>query len=712
MGSPFANTGSRSFTTPGNNSKGDSDWVLLLDAAAPTIPSAPMNLTATAGNSQVTLSWTASSGAASYNIYRSTTSGNETLLQSGVTTTSFINTGLTNGITYFYKVAAVNSAGASGLSNEAFATPQVGAPAAPTNLTATAGNSQVTLSWTASNGAASYNIYRSTTSGNETLLQSGVTTTSFTNTGLTNGTTYFYKVAAVNAGGTSALSNEASATPTAATFTGAHINFSTSTGEAVNGYRADTGFAFGDRGNGLTFGWNADNTAQARDRDLANSPDELHDSFNQLQRPNNPNASWEIAVPNGTYTVHLGAGDAGFFDSVYKINVEGVLAINGTPTSTQHWFENTVTVIVTDGRLTISNAVNAVNNKIDFIEVIAASVAPPASPTNLTATAGSTQISLSWTASSGAASYNIYRSTTSGNETLLQSGVTTTSFINTGLTNGITYFYKVAAVNSAGASGLSNEAFATPQVGAPAAPTNLTATAGNSQVTLSWTASNGAASYNIYRSTTSGNETLLQSGVTTTSFTNTGLTNGTTYFYKVAAVNAGGTSALSNEASATPTAATFTGAHINFSTSTGEAVNGYRADTGFAFGDRGNGLTFGWNADNTAQARDRDLANSPDELHDSFNQLQRPNNPNASWEIAVPNGTYTVHLGAGDAGFFDSVYKINVEGVLAINGTPTSTQHWFENTLTVIVTDGRLTISNAAGAVNNKINFIDITPLS
>ena len=473
-------------------------------------------------------------------------------MQSGVSTPSFTNTGLSNGTTYFYRVAAVNAGGASGLSNEASAAP-VEAPTAPTDLTTAAGNKLVTLSWTASGGATSYKVYRSTSSGAETLLQSGITSTSFTNTGLTNGTTYFYKVAAVNAGGTSGLTNEVSATP---------------------------------------------------------------------------------------------------------------------------------------------------------------HVAPPTAPTSLIATAGNAKVSLSWTASSGATSYQIYRSTASGDEILLQSGVTTTSFTNSGLTNGTTYFYKVAAINAGGISDLSSEASATPQVPPPAAPTNLTASAGNTQVSLAWTASSGATSYQLYRSTTSGNETLVQSGITTTSFTDTGLTNGTTYFYKVAAVNAVGTSSLSNEASATPTAATFTGAHINFSTSTGEAVNGYRADTGFAFGDRGNGLTFGWNADNTAQARDRDLANSPDELHDSFNQLQRPNNPNASWEIAVPNGTYTVHLGAGDAGFFDSVYKINVEGVLAIDGTPTSTQHWFENTVTVIVTDGRLTISNAAGAVNNKINFIDITPLS
>ena len=89
------------------------------------------------------------------------------------------------------------------------------APAAPTNLKATAGSAQVALTWTGSAGATSYNVYRGTSSGGETLLTSGLTATGYTDTGLTNGTTYFYQVAAVNSVGTSAKSSEASATPTA-----------------------------------------------------------------------------------------------------------------------------------------------------------------------------------------------------------------------------------------------------------------------------------------------------------------------------------------------------------------------------------------------------------------------------------------------------------------------------------------------------------------
>jgi len=88
-------------------------------------------------------------------------------------------------------------------------------------VTATAGNAQVALAWTAVSGATSYNVKRSlTTGGPYSNVQTGVTATSFTNTGLTNGTQYFYVVTALNASGESAISNQASATPSAGGGTG------------------------------------------------------------------------------------------------------------------------------------------------------------------------------------------------------------------------------------------------------------------------------------------------------------------------------------------------------------------------------------------------------------------------------------------------------------------------------------------------------------
>jgi chitin-binding protein len=89
-------------------------------------------------------------------------------------------------------------------------------PPAPTGLGATPGNAQVTLNWTAASSATSYNVKRSTTNGGPYAnVQTGVTGTTFTNTGLTNGTPYYYVVTAVNASGESPISTQVSATPAA-----------------------------------------------------------------------------------------------------------------------------------------------------------------------------------------------------------------------------------------------------------------------------------------------------------------------------------------------------------------------------------------------------------------------------------------------------------------------------------------------------------------
>src|SRR5205814_2332127 len=86
-------------------------------------------------------------------------------------------------------------------------------PAAPTSLAATAGSGQVSLTWNASASATSYNVKRSTTSGSGYTTIASSTTTNYTNIGLTNGTTYYYVVTAVNANGESANSTQVSATP-------------------------------------------------------------------------------------------------------------------------------------------------------------------------------------------------------------------------------------------------------------------------------------------------------------------------------------------------------------------------------------------------------------------------------------------------------------------------------------------------------------------
>jgi Calpain family cysteine protease/PKD domain len=177
---------------------------------------------------------------------------------------------------------------------------------------------------------------------------------------------------------------------------------------------------------------------------------------------------------------------------------------------------------------------------------------PAAAPTGLCATAGKSLVSLSWSTSTGATSYNVYRAMSSGQEgsTPVATGVTALTFADSNVSGGTTYYYQVTAVNAAGQSSKSSEACATtPQV--PAAPTGLAAAAGVSNVGLSWNAVSGATSYNVYRGTSAGGEAFYLS-VTGTSYNDTAVTAFTTYYYRVSAVNANGEGALAAEVSGTP----------------------------------------------------------------------------------------------------------------------------------------------------------------
>jgi hypothetical protein len=177
----------------------------------------------------------------------------------------------------------------------------------------------------------------------------------------------------------------------------------------------------------------------------------------------------------------------------------------------------------------------------------------PATPTGLSASAGNAVVNLSWTASSGATGYNVKRSTTSGTGAQIAS-TTATTYADTSVTNGTTYYYVVSAYNYYGASANSNEVSARPAASGtpPAAPTGVTATSGNAQVSLSWTASAGASSYHVRRSTTSGSGYVQIAAPTITSYTDTGLVNGMTYYYVVSALNTAGESPNSTQVSAVP----------------------------------------------------------------------------------------------------------------------------------------------------------------
>ena len=147
-------------------------------------------------------------------------------------TTSYSDSSLTPGATYYYRVRAFNDYANSSYATASCSTP-AGPPAAPTGLSATAGDKQVSLSWSATGGAIGYVVKRAMVSGGPYTTVKTTTSTSCTDTGLVNLSTYFYVIAAINASGSSADSGEVSAMPKVEI----QINAG---GSAVSPYMADS----------------------------------------------------------------------------------------------------------------------------------------------------------------------------------------------------------------------------------------------------------------------------------------------------------------------------------------------------------------------------------------------------------------------------------------------------------------------------------------
>ena len=598
-----------------------------------TVPSAPTGLAATASSSSViSLSWTAVTPPANctisfYNIYRSTTSGftpsSTTLVASGVTSTSYSDTGLAASTTYYYKVEALDSDGTSAASAQASATTPVApvcttVPSVPTGLAAVAVSSSVIgLNWTAVTPPAnctisSYSVYGSTTSGftpgSGNLIASGVTSISYTNSGLAASTTYYYKVEAVDAYGTSAASAQATATTQAASSGTSIVSINSggpaesNSGGGDNPFVADEDFSAG----GTTYAVTNTITIPAGVTNAA--PAAVYQSARQ--------GTVTYTIPGLTagtgYTVRLHFAELYFSAAGARVfNV----AINGTAVLTNFDIyaaaKANFTAVVEQFTATANSSgqiviafTNGTKDQPMFngVEVLGSSTGcttVPSAPAGLTATASSSSsISLSWTAVTPPAnctisSYSVYRSTTSGftpgSGNLIASGVTTASYTNTGLAASTTYYYKVEAVDADGTSAASAQATATTQAGAsctavpPTGPTNLAATASSSSaIGLTWTAAPEnppctTTSNSVFRGTTngftpgSGNLVASVAGTSTT-YSDTGLAASTTYYYVVEALDSYGASAASNQANAT-TQAGSSGTDFIAINSGGPAVN-------------------------------------------------------------------------------------------------------------------------------------------
>ena len=562
-----------SFSVTAHNDAGEGTPSAAVSSTPFTVPNAPTGLTAVAGNAQVILNWTAPlfDGGSAIDYYVVYQDGGALADHPTGTTTTII--GLSNGVSYTFTVTAHNLAGEGGQSSLASSTPAT-IPGVPTGLTAVAGNANVTLNWTApsNNGGSAINYY--------IIYQDGVanagepTGLNITITGLTNGQSYSFTVATHTSAGTGVPSAAVSSTPftvpnapTGLTAVAGNANVSLNwTAPAFNGgssinsynvYRSDSetgGYIMVDSPStitykdiGLTNGqtyWFKISAVNAAGEGAMTAP--------AASTPYTvPNAPIGLTAIGGNANVTLNwtapAFNGGRTIDYYVIYQDGV-AQTGHPSGSTttigglingHSYSFTVTAHNQAGTGAQSAAVSSIPYTV------------PGSPTGLTAVAGNANVTLNWTApiNNGGSAINYY--------IIYQDGVAQTgqpdgsTTLITGLTNGQSYSFTVVAHSLIGTGAPSNSASATPHTG-PSAPTGLKAVAGNAQVTLNWNAPafNGGSAIDYYLVYQNGVALTGQpAGLTTTI---SGLTNGVSYSFMVAAHNQAGSGAQSAAVSSTP----------------------------------------------------------------------------------------------------------------------------------------------------------------
>ena len=509
------------FTIQAKNSVGFSEESLAISATPAVVPVAPTNIVATGGNALANITWLASSdnGGSDITSYTITsTPGNNRLTVGNVTNARF--SGLTNGTPYTFTVLAINSIGSSVQSTSSNSVTPLSAPSAPTITTVTPGVGSITIEWSEPDDggtpitgytvgdAIGNSVSSSVTIDGSGNISSGlvadptntqiitnaslISARKITITGLTPGSLYSFRVSATNIVGTSDDSTASSETSTL----------------GVPGAPTITNAAAGARSAVITW------TAPASD---GGSPITL---YTITSTPGNITATSSTVTP----TTVSGLSDNTSYTFVIKATNSAGDSLDSDPSSS----------------ITTFNL--------------------PGVPTGLTATSSTGAISLTWVAPTNTggtpitgyniydASGNIYNSST--NAFVSDTGsITTTSNLSiniTGLTDGSTYAFSIKAVNLAGLS--SAVSFASITLGLPTAPLNFSGVSANTQITFSWQVptSNGGSPITGYKIADS-TDAIVYDGTGNTAITTTitGLTNGTSYIYKISALNSRGASSYS-----------------------------------------------------------------------------------------------------------------------------------------------------------------------
>jgi titin len=565
-------------------------------ASAP--PTVPQNLAALAGNTFLNLTWNAPLDDGgfpiyTYKIYRNTTSGTEVFYLDSGPDLFFNDTSVIAGVTYFYEISAVTVMGESSVSPEVFGMP-FSEPSEPLGLAIGSGNNYVNLTWNppiidGGFPVTNYVIYRGLSPGVTVYYDEIGNLTTYNDTTVTNGITYYYVVTAKNSVGEGPQSLEVNATPLA--IPGPPENVNSQVGDSFVHLTWDPPISDGGSPiinyviyRGLTSGSYVSldtigNITNYNDTSVTNGVKyfyvisavnilgegsaTLEINATPIRPPFDPqnlqtsvddslvNLSWQAPLDNG------GSPITGY--RIYK----------GTETGNLTFLEEIGNVLyyedtnVTNGveYYYVVSALNIIGAGPKSMEISATPADFPGAPTGLTETSGDSYVELTWTspASDGGSAitnYRIFRGTSSGSEILIDEVGDVLTYNDTSVTNGETYYYIVTAVNARGNSQFSNEVSATPQ-GLPSTPLNPQIIVGESYAYLSWEVpdSDGGSSitkYMIYRSISSGSETLLSEAIGVLYYNDTSVSNGIEYFYKISAVNGVGESPLSSEVSATP----------------------------------------------------------------------------------------------------------------------------------------------------------------
>ncbi len=433
-----------------------------------------------------------------YKIYQAENAGGPWTEIDATDESEFLVSGLPGDVTYYFYVTAVDTANnESGHDDEVSATTTSNAPpASPTGLTGTPGDGYAYLDWNDNSepDLQEYRIYMSLTAGGPYDEVDSDDPSEFPIYGLNNGTRYYFVVTAVDtAGWESPYSNEVNVTPGDNTPPAAPAN--------LTGYPMDQG-AFID--------WDA-------------------------------NAEPDIQQ----YYIYESLTSGGPYDEVDNDDVTEWMFYNLTNGSTYYY---------------VVTAMDTSNNESGYsneVAVTPSASALPLPPLDLEANADLFLNELEWRHSFDPALdyYNIYRSTTSGGPYTLLTDTVQAQYEDDGLTANVTYYYVVTTVNDGEEESVySNEASATPY-GIPDPPQNVSASAGSSSVTLYWNSSNDnrVSGYGIYRSTVSGGPYQQRGSTQDNNYTDTNVVSGTTYYYVVVCIYDGQEeSDYSLEVSATP----------------------------------------------------------------------------------------------------------------------------------------------------------------